>query len=141
MPDRNIPTQRGVKTYLSRTKHQRNGSGDFAKWISQNTEIDTFNKADVGTTENGIQSVWECNNHMWGFIKDSNITTIGTKKEQFGFFPKTQNVTDDWHGYPVFPFKEKNKKYDICKNLLDYWEKNNELTADEIAILTKGKLL
>ncbi|WP_415405699.1 hypothetical protein ACLHDG_08000 [Sulfurovum sp. CS9] len=61
MPDRNIPTERGLKTYLSRTKHQKHGSGDFAKWVSQDLEIKTFNKADCGTTMNNIQSSWECN--------------------------------------------------------------------------------
>jgi len=135
MADRNIPTKRGVRTYLSRTKHQKNGSGLYAKWMSQNIEIKTFDNAD------SLPS-WECDSHLWGFIKNNNdIVTIGTKNEQFGFFPKTQNPTDDWHGYPVFPFKEKNKKYDICKNLLKIWEDNNDLTADEIAILVKGKLL
>lgn len=141
MPDRNIPTQRGIKKYLTRTKHQKNGSGDFTKWLSQDIEIQTFDKADCGTIINNIHNCWECERHLWGFIKTNNVLTIGTKKQQFGFFPATQNITDDWHGYPVFPFKEKNKKYDICKQLLDIWEKNNELTSDEIAILVKGKLL
>ena len=113
MPDRNIPTRRGVKTYLSRTKHQVNGSGSFSKWISQNMEINTFDNADCGTVVNGIHSSWECDNHLWGFIKNGDVETIGTEKQQFGFFPATQNITDDWHGYPVFPFKEKNKKYDM----------------------------
>jgi len=134
MADRNIPTKRGVRTYLSRTKHQKNGSGTFAKWISQDIEIETFDNADS-------IPIWKCDSHLWGFIKNDVVVTIGTKKQQFGFFPATQNITDDWHGYPVFPFKEKNKKYDICKSLLKTWEENNNLTADEIAILTKGKLL
>ena len=136
MADRNIPTKRGKRQYLSRTKHQKNGFGDYAKWESQNIEIETFDNADSLPN-------WECNSHLWGFIKNNNndIVTIGTKNEQFGFFPATRNPTDDWHGYPVFPFKEKNKKYDICKNLLKIWEDNNDLTADEIAILVKGKLL
>jgi len=42
MADRNIPTRRGEKSYLSRTKHQKNGSGNYAKWVSQNIEIETF---------------------------------------------------------------------------------------------------
>lgn len=143
MPDRNILTKRRIKTYLSRTKHQIYGSGNFAKWQSQDIEINTFDNADYGTVINGDHFSWECDNHLWGFIKDNNnnIVTIGTEKQQFGFFPAPQNITDDWHGYPVFPFKEKNKKYDICKKLLKFWEDNNELSADEIAILTKGKLL
>jgi hypothetical protein len=135
MADRNIPTKREVQTYLSRTKHQKNGSGNYAKWVSQDIEIETFDNADA-------LPIWECDNHLWGFIKsENNILAVGTRKEQFGFFPATQNITDDWHGYPVFPFKEKNKKYDICKSLLKIWEENNDLTVDEIAILTKGKLL
>ncbi len=135
MADRNIPTRRGEKSYLSRTKHQKNGSGNYAKWVSQNIEIETFDNADT-------LPIWECDSHLWGFIKrDNDIITVGTKKEQFGFFPATRNITDDWHGYPVFPFKEKNNKYDICKELLILWEENEDLTADEIATLIKGKLL
>jgi hypothetical protein len=141
MPDRNIPTRRGVKTYKSRSKHQIHGFGSYSKWKSQAIEIETFDNADCGTVINGVESSWECDNHLWGFIKNNNIETIGTEKQQFGFFPATQNIPDDWHGYPVFPFKEKNKKYDICKNLLKFWEDNDELTADEIAVLIKGKLL
>ena len=135
MADRRIPTKRGVKTYLSRTKHQKNGYGTFAKWISQDIEIKTFNNADS-------IPIWECDSNLWGFIKeDDKVVTVGTEKQQFGFFPATRNDTDDWHGYPVFPFKEKNKKYDICKSLLEKWKENNDLTADEIAILIKGRLL
>jgi len=141
MPDRYIATERGIKTYLTRSKHQKNGSGNYSKWKSQNLEIETFNKADCGTTVEGTLKSWECNCHLWGFIKNGNITTIGTKKEQFGFFPATQNITDDWHGYPVFPFNGDNEKYDICTELLDSWRDNNELSPDEIATLIKGRLL
>ena len=80
---------------------------------------------------------------MWGFIKRSgNIITVGTEKQQFGFFPKVQNPqSDDWHGYPVIPFKEKNKKYDISNSLLEFWVDNNVLNEDEITTIIQGRLL
>ena len=83
---------------------------------------------------------WICDNgHMWGFTKRSeNIIAVGTEKQQFGFFPKVQNPqADAWHGYPVIPFKEKNKKYDISNSLLEFWVNNNVLNEDEIATIIK----
>ncbi len=142
MPDREIQTHRKVKKYLSIVKHQKNATSNYSKWESQDIEIQTFNIADCGTVVAGTHHSWECSGHLWGFIKNDNeVVTVGTERQQFGFFPEPRNTSDHWHGYPVFPFNKTNNKYDICKSLLEHWRKEDILTEDEIAVLVKGKLL
>lgn len=131
------------KALLSRSKHQLNGSGNHAKWLSQPIEEATFDSADYGnfTKSNGDVS-WISDGNLWGFQLISNsIQTVGTKHQQFGFFPATRNPTDHWHGYPIIPFSEKNKKYNISKELLERWVLDGYLSNEDIAIIIKGKIL
>ena len=144
MPDIRLETILYKKKYLSRSKHHKLSRNKFSKWISIPIEVETFNNSEYGTIVSSQNVEWICDNgHMWGFIKRSgNIITVGTEKQQFGFFPKVQNPqSDDWHGYPVIPFKEKNKKYDISNSLLEFWVDNNVLNEDEITTIIQGRLL
>ncbi len=145
MGDIRLPTKLGIKSYLSRGKHHYSSiNKKHSLWISRVLEVETFDTSEVGTMVNSQRIEWiDCNGHMWGFIRqDNDIIKVGTKKQQFGYFPAVQNPqSDDWHGYPVFPFKEKNKKYDIGNSLLEFWCTNDILSEDEIATLIEGKLL
>ncbi len=144
MPNIQLTTRLNKKKYLSRSKHHQHSREKFSKWLSQPIEVETFDNAEYGTIVSGQNEEWICDNgHMWGFIKRSgSIIAVGTEKQQFGFFPKVQNPqSDDWHGYPVIPFKEKNKKYDISKSLLKFWVDNDVLNEDEVATIIKGRLL
>lgn len=142
MPDIDL-SHRSNKKYLSISKHQKNARNRYSKWETIDFEIETFNNGDKGSTNGTIKVSWLCQADLWGFSKnnDGSIKTVGTERQQFGFFETPRNATDHWHGYPIIPFKSKEKKHDICKDLLIKWKDDNELTADEIATLVKGKLL
>jgi len=135
MPDTMITSVNGT-SYRSRLKHHRNSRDKHSKWESIPLEIETFDKAEK-------TPIWKDEGEaLWGFLKDNDkFKKLGTEKQQFGYFPAIINLTDDWHGYPVFPFKEKNNKYDISEELLTLWVDEGELTEEEIAILVEGKLL
>ncbi len=131
------------KALLSRSKHQVNGSGHFAKWVSQPIEEATFDAADYGNLTNSEgDTPWISDGHLWGFqINSDDIVTVGTNNQQFGFFPKTRNITDHWHGYPVIPFGTRNKKYNISSDLLEKWVSDGHFSEEDIATLIRGKLL
>jgi len=134
-------SDRSHEKYLSISKHQRNARNDYSKWETLDLEIETFNNEHKGSIDNTFQESWLCQNNLWGFSKAlNNIKIVGTEKQQFGFFETPRNPTDHWHGYPIIPSKIKKDKHCICKNLLTKWEENNHFTADEIAIIAKGKL-
>lgn len=145
MPNRNIPRKEGRKTYLSIEKHQPNSKNSHAKWVSQDREIEVFDAADYGAflKEEGHES-WEVDGNLWGFMKEQgDVLTVGTESQQFGFFPKPQNETDDWHGYPIMPNAKGNqiKKYNIDKSLLERWVQDGHLTQQQVTIIIRGKLL
>ena len=141
MPDIDL-SDRSQKKYLSISKHQKNARNPHSKWESIDLEIETFNNGDNGSVDGSIKDSWFCQANLWGFSKANNdIKIVGTEKQQFGFFKTPRNPTDHWHGYPIIPSKIKKDRHCICKNLLAKWERDNHFTADEIAIISKGKLL
>ena len=142
MPNIDLST-RSNKKYLSISKHQKNARNHHSKWKTIDLEIETFNNGDKGSLDGSDKESWLCTSSLWGFCKASNsIKIVGTEKQQFGYFDIPRNTTDHWHGFPVIPFKKQGEtRYDICKSLLDEWVKEKVLTADEVAILTKGRLL
>ena len=98
-----------------------------------NAGIETFNNGDNGSIDGTIKESWLCQTNLWGFSKNNDgVKIVGTEKQQFGFFETPRNETDHWHGYPIIPFKSKEKKHDICKSLLNKWKDGEVLTSDEI---------
>ncbi|MGJ0495349.1 hypothetical protein [Aliarcobacter cryaerophilus] len=141
MPEIDL-SHRSNKKYLSIPKHQKNARNDHSKWETIDLEIETFNNGDNGSIDGTIKESWLCQTNLWGFSKNNDgVKIVGTEKQQFGFFETPRNETDHWHGYPIIPFKSKEKKHDICKSLLNKWKDGEVLTSDEIANLVKGKLL
>lgn len=145
MTDIRIPRPNRPKQLISRHKHQRSTRNSYSKWLSVTIEERTFDAADYGNfrKQTGDPS-WISADNLWGFLIDRNqtIETLGTEEQQFGFFPKTRNPTDEWHGYPVIPFQRgANKKYKISPELLQKWVDNGYLTEDQVAKLVKGRLL
>ena len=135
-------SNRSDKKYLSISKHQKNARNDYSKWESIDLEIETFNNGNKGSIDGTVQESWLCQSNLWGFLKENNIVKIvGTENQQFGFFETPRNKTDHWHGYPIRPFKSREKKHHICNELLEKWVEDNHFTEDEIATLSKGRLL
>jgi len=69
------------KVLLSRSKHQANGSGNFAKWLSQPIEEATFDAADYGNLTKSVgDPSWISDGHLWGFqLNSNNIEIVGRK--------------------------------------------------------------
>lgn len=100
------------RQYQGLLKHSNNASQNNSRWINYNIEKQTFDNADFGMPNASLNSLahpvlnsWEDQNqNLWGFhIQANSFQIIGMEKEQFGFFPKPQNSTDNWHGYPIMP--------------------------------------
>ncbi|HMG14506.1 MAG TPA: hypothetical protein VK590_03600 [Saprospiraceae bacterium] len=137
MPD--IPYNRPGRRrqYLSITKHFFNAVNSYSKWVNVNIDRNTFDYADYGghtLSPHAVAWIDDAGN-LWGFMP--NFTVVGTQKEQFGFFPKTINETDEWHGYPVFPFIT--KRYNISESLIKRWISERYLDVDDIPSLVNKK--
>ena len=135
----NIPVARPgrKRQYLSIHKHQAsNTNKKWSKWVNINVEKDTFDAADYGNFNKmpGNDS-WEDDvMNLWGVLPGFDY--VGTKKQQFGFFPKTQNPTDAWHGYPV------NHDYrNMKKSLVEFFVEKGIIDSDDVPALLKGKKL
>lgn len=137
MPNINYDRPRRKRQYICTHKHHRTSRNSNAnKWISIEKERLTFDHADYGGfIEQDESKSWSDNEeNLWGFVE--NFEDIGTQKEQFGYFPNPQNITDRWHGYPVIPFK---KGYEISKELLQRWIDEGKIDADDIPHLVGRK--
>lgn len=137
MTDFNVDRQGRQRQYVSIQKHHYTSRNSKAnKWESRSKEEQTFDSADYGNlTKQPAHQSWEdhCTN-LWGFI--NNFEYVGTNREQFGYFPTTQNLQDRWHGYPVIPFK---KGYEIPRALIERWVNQELLNPDDIPNLINGK--
>lgn len=139
MADRVTQRPDGRRKYISIQKHHYTSKiKDANKWVSVQIELDTFDAADYGnlTKTPGHDSWEDASGNLWGFL--DNFQCVGTKKEQFGFFPITSNANDPCHGYPIIPFK---RGYVISNTLIKKWIAQEVLDEDDIYVLKKGKRL
>ncbi len=87
------------KMYISVYNHRGSGSRVYKnQWLSTITpaiEYTIFCDADDGNWK-------DYNGHYWG-VHNRGITVLGDCREHLSKFPKTSNLTDHWHGYPVSP--------------------------------------
>lgn len=136
MPDREYNRPNRDRQYISIQKHHHTSRNKYgSKWISFEIEKDTFDSADYGNfRKNQVGNSWEdLEGNLWGFLL--NIENVGTKGEIFGFFDKPRNITDRWHGYPIFPFAPRS----IPNNLVERWINEGLLDEDDISTLIKKK--
>lgn len=137
----NIPYDRPgrQRQYLSIQKHHRTSrKKNASKWESVIKEKENFDIADFGNFSKtlGNQSWEDDNQNLWGFLPDFEV--VGTRGEQFGFFPKPTNTHDRWHGYPIIPFKG---GHNISSNLLEVWIDQELIDSDDVSTLMGGKIL
>lgn len=138
MPD--IPYNRpnNRRKYLSIAKHQSNARNNHSKWINMNIERDLFDFADYGNYEkNDNQNLsWTCTTgNMWSI--HPNRLSVGTEKQQFGFFQSPVNITDEWHGFPVIPFSS--SRYNISDHLLERWVNEGVINEEDVPNLMNKK--
>lgn len=124
------------RQYISIQKHHHTSRWKNAsKWISYDIEKDTFDAADYGNhnrTEDD-QPWLDDRGNLWGFLND--LIDVGSKGEVFGFFDRPRNISDRWHGYPIFPFAPKA----IPRMLIQHWIDEEILDEDDIISLIKKK--
>lgn len=135
----NIVYQRpiGRRKYLSISKHFAHARNGYSKWLDINIERNTFDCADYGNFSHLVsdESWTDSNGNLWGFLQ--NFPDVGVDGEQFGFFPVTQNTTDEWHGYPIIPFVEK----ELSQELLQSWVDDQVIDEDDVTqIIHKRKV-
>ncbi len=125
------------KKYISISKHQKNARNNHSKWKSINIERDLFDYADYGNFEKqeGFDS-WICSSgNMWALQEDRS--SVGTDKQQFGFFQAPSNDNGEWHGFPIIPFSE--SRYNISTNLLERWIREGVISEDDIPNIKKRR--
>jgi hypothetical protein len=87
------------KSYISIFYHRGNNRpGLKNKWhadVLPPEEYAIFCHADY-------EDWFDHNNHYWG-VHSSGNTVLGCQGERLCKFPKTSNVSDPWHGYPISP--------------------------------------
>ena len=134
MPDRPVERPGRIRQYLSIHKHQVNSYGEGSKWTNFQTEIDTFDVADYGNfNKQPGDSSWEDDKmNLWGVLP--GFRYVGTLKQQFGYFPKTQNLGDAWHGYPVA-----HDYRNMTKWLVKFLLEKRVIAPEDVPNLLKGK--
>lgn len=94
---------RSGKTYLSLYIH-RGTRAQKHQWsvnVSPSREYDIFCSADEGNWK-------DTQGHYWG-VYAGGQTVLGSRGERLCKFPRTSNIEDPWHGYPVSPMEEGDK--------------------------------
>lgn len=135
MPDHRVGRPGRVRQYLSTHKHQANNlDRKPSKWMHFGKEIDTFDVADYGNfNKQPGESPWEDDKmNLWGVLP--GLEYVGTLKQQIGFFPKTKNPTDDWHGYPVA-----HDYRNMDKWLIEFLIGKGVIDLEDVPNLLKGK--
>lgn len=138
MPDIIYNRPQGRRKYISISKHQRTGIGQFSKWINVNIEKDMFDYSDYGNyLKLPAQNIsWICSKgNLWAVMEDKS--SVGTRSEQFGFFQQPVNVNDEWHRYPVIPFSQ--ERLNIPKDLLERWVADGIIDSDDVPMILKKK--
>lgn len=91
------PSPNGKK-YDSLDTH-RGANPNKSQWtdtVTRDQEFEIFCVSD--------EKIWCCDKgHYWSVGNPQGTTVLGTKGERLAKFPKTQNDSDPWHGYPVSP--------------------------------------
>jgi hypothetical protein len=99
--------------------HRRNASFREGKtrWvIKENEEFDLFNQAD--------KSNWFCTK-LDGYLSfDLVLKIIGEHGQVLAFFPKTQNDSDPYHGFPIHSWEKL-----PSDELLDNWVKFEHISS------------
>jgi hypothetical protein len=138
MPDIVYTRPANRKKYISIAKHQTTALNSYSKWLSINIERNLFDYADYGNfnkTANTNLS-WTCQSgNMWSLNQDRS--SVGTQKEQFGFFQKPSNLNDEWHGYPVIPFSK--NRLNISDSILERWITEGVINVDDVPNIMNKK--
>jgi hypothetical protein len=122
------PTKSG-KTYVSLYYHRQvNRSQDKCIWcILSAEEYALFDEAD----DKNWQDV---NGHYWG-LHDLGNTPLGTQDERICKFPRTSNLQDAWHGYPVARSKDT-----PSDDFINHWIENGIISKKVGRAIQRGKL-
>lgn len=137
MPPLKYPRPEGRRKYQTIDKHRAQAVNEWSKWKNVPTERLTFDAADYGNhTASTGKDAWEDDDgNLWGFLH--TLPIIGTEKEQFGFFPRTTNASDEWHGYPIIPFTKDGRN--ISPKLISRWINEELIEAEDIEDLKDGR--
>jgi hypothetical protein len=95
--------EKSNKKYISLFYHRGSGDKRYKSiWcVSHDIEFAIFCDADNGNWQ-------DVDGHYWGILDRGN-TVLGTENERLCKFPRNENPTVPWHGFPVSPQKgEKN---------------------------------
>ena len=95
---------------------------DKSRWIlNQGEQYEVFEVADTPTP---IRKNWMNDDEtgLYGMLADCSVVLGKDEEERLAFFPKPQNDSDPWHGYPT-------DSSDLGENLIEYWH-DNQLISD-----------
>lgn len=104
------------KFYISIFYHRGTNRLVFKnKWhpdISPFTEYEIFCFADDGNW-------FDARGHYWG-VRERGEAILGCSGERLCKFPKTSNVIDPWHGFPVSPMED-GDDYRPSDDIVEAW--------------------
>lgn len=106
---------------------------DKTRWcLTQSEQYEVFELAD---TPSGERPCWmnDDDSGLYGMLDKCEMVLGKDNGERLAFFPKPQNDSDPWHGYPV-------DSSDLGDNLIEYWLKKDLISKTTYVHLIRHEL-
>lgn len=137
------PTASGVRVgptsagnhYLARNDHQHFAHPARNRWSEGCLPLAQFELLEEAESNDWSDS----KSHLWAVGRD--FLEIGAEGERIAKFPRRQNPSDDWHGYPVSALdRRRAHEHRPEPELVSLWYENGLITEVERARIKRGKI-